>query len=115
MVFWGPHRNSLWQKKFCCNLFQVKPYFAWTIGRFTGTDMVVGTEGHIYKAAHRGLSSGIRYDGDDHDDIARMSNKATISFYDVVRLPQSSGTFPIVCMYLARVFCNSLSSKGKWS
>ena len=30
MVFWGPHRNSLWQKKFCCNLFQVKPYFAWT-------------------------------------------------------------------------------------
>ena len=31
MVFWGPHRNSLWQKKLCCNLFQVKPYFAWTI------------------------------------------------------------------------------------
>ena len=31
MVFWGPHRNSLWQKKFCYNLFQVKPYFAWTI------------------------------------------------------------------------------------
>ena len=31
MVFWGPHRNSLWQKKLCCNLFQVKPYFAWSI------------------------------------------------------------------------------------
>ena len=30
MVFWGPHRNSLWQKKICCNLFQVKPYFAWS-------------------------------------------------------------------------------------
>ena len=30
MVFWGPHRNSKWQKKCCCNLFQVKPYFAWT-------------------------------------------------------------------------------------
>ena len=30
MVFWGPYRNSLWQKKFCYNLFQVKPYFAWT-------------------------------------------------------------------------------------
>ena len=30
MVFWRPHRNSLWQKKICCNLFQVKPYFAWT-------------------------------------------------------------------------------------
>ena len=34
MVFWGPHRNSLWQKKLCCNLFQVKPYFAWTIPQF---------------------------------------------------------------------------------
>ena len=31
MVFCGPHRNSLWQKKCCYNLFQVKPYFAWTI------------------------------------------------------------------------------------
>ena len=31
MVFWGPHRNSLWQKKLCCNLFQVKPYYAWTM------------------------------------------------------------------------------------
>ena len=30
MVFWGPHRNSLWQNKLCYNLFQVKPYFAWT-------------------------------------------------------------------------------------
>ena len=30
MVFWGPYRNSLWQKKLCYNLFHVKPYFAWT-------------------------------------------------------------------------------------
>ena len=35
MVFWGPHKKSLWQKKFCYNLFQVKPYFAWTKGRRT--------------------------------------------------------------------------------
>ena len=39
--------------------------------------MVVGTEGHIYKPY---ISSGIRYDGDDHNDIARMSNKPTIFF-----------------------------------
>ena len=31
MVFWGRHRKSLWQKKLCCHLSQVKPYFAWTI------------------------------------------------------------------------------------
>ena len=30
MVFWGPHRTSLWQKQLCCNLFQVEPYFAWS-------------------------------------------------------------------------------------
>ena len=35
MVFWGPNRNTLWQKKLCCNLFQVKPYFAWTTIRRT--------------------------------------------------------------------------------
>ena len=49
MVFWGPHRNSLWPKKFCYNLFQVKPYFAWTKrgeteswNRCTGTVKVKG-------------------------------------------------------------------------
>ena len=30
MMFWRPHRKSLWPNILYFNLFQVKPYFAWT-------------------------------------------------------------------------------------
>ena len=52
MVFCEPHRNSLWQKKFCYNLFQVKPYFAWTTSALPlhGESKCVGDSANVIRA-----------------------------------------------------------------
>ena len=57
MVFWGPHSNSLRQKKLCCNLFQVKPYFAWTIRGFAkkknSTNLRLGLARNLFCSLNR--------------------------------------------------------------